>query len=152
VSNQEEKQDAKSVKHPDEEMTLIQMLFFHPEEVFPVVADHLQPDHLTDPDCRLLLELLLEDPAALMENIPANRTEVQRLAVRIQMEATKLRGTDISPTKAAQDIVMALWRQALTRRRRELQTAGRAAEATDITHQLYRLKQGWAHAVDFMVV
>ncbi len=141
-----------SVKHPDEEMSIIQMLFFHPEEVFPVVADHLPPEHFTDPDCRLLLELMLKDPAALMENIPADRMEAQRLAVRIQMEATKLRGKEISPAKAAQDIVMMLWRQALTRRRRELQLAGLAEEAMGITNQLYRLKQDWAHAVDFLVI
>lgn len=139
------------VKHPDEEMALIQMLFLHPEAVFPVVADHLPPAHLTDPDCRLLLELMLENPAALTDNIPEDRPEAQRLAVRIQMEEMKLRG-DVPPAKAAQDIVMALWRQALTRRRRELQAAGRAAEATELTHQLYCLKQDWVHAVDFLVV
>ncbi|MFA7369381.1 MAG: hypothetical protein WC334_07030, partial [Kiritimatiellales bacterium] len=140
------------VKHPDEETALIQMLFFHHQEVFPVVADHLPPEYLTDPDCRLLLELILEDSAAVMDSIPDDRPEAQRLAARIQVEATKLLGKDNQPAKAAQDIVMALWRQALTRRRRDLQTAGRAAEATEITQQLYRLKQDWAHAVDFMVV
>ena len=140
------------VKHPDEEMALIQMLFLHPQEVFPVVADHLPPAHLTDPDCRLLLELMLDDPTAMMDSIPDDRPEAQRLAVRIQVEDTKLRGKDIFPAKAAQDIVMTLWRQALTRHRRELQAAGRGAEATELTHQLYHLKQGWEHAVDFMVV
>ncbi len=140
------------IKHPGEEVALIQMLFLHPAEVLPVVADHLPPAHLTDPDCRLLLELMLEDPSALMESIPADRMEAQRLAVRIQMEDTKLRGKDISPAKAAQDMVMTLWRQALTRRRRELQAAGCATEAREITHQLYRLKQDWTHAVDFLVV
>ncbi|MFA7256447.1 MAG: DNA primase [Kiritimatiellales bacterium] len=139
------------VKHPDEEVALVQMLFLHPAEVMPVVADHLPPEHLTDPDCRLLLELMLEDPAALMDSIPDDRPEVQRLAARIQVEEMKLRG-EISPAKAAQDIVMALWKQVLTRRRREFQAAGRAAEATEITHQLYHLKQGWEHAVDFLVV
>jgi DNA primase len=139
------------VKHPDEEAALVQMLFLHPAEVLPVVADHLPPGHLTDPDCRLLMELMLEDPSALMDSIPEDRPEAQRLAFRIQMEEMRLRG-DVPPAKAAQDIVMALWRQVLTRRRRELQVAGRAAEATEITHQLYHLKQGWEHAVGFLVV
>lgn len=139
------------VKHPDEESALIQMLFLYPAEVLPVVADHLPPEHLTDPDCRLLMELILEDTSTLMDSIPEDRLEAQRLAFRIQMEEMKLRG-DVPPVKAAQDIVMALWRQVLTRRRREFQTAGRAAEATEITHQLYHLKQGWEHAVDFLVV
>lgn len=140
------------VKHPAAEVSLIQMLFLHPAEVLPVVADHLPPGHLTDPDCRLLLELMLDNPAAMMDRIPVDRPEAQRLAARIQIEEMRLRGNDISPGKAAQDIVMALWRQVLTRRRREFQASGRAAEATEITHQLYLLKQSWEHAVDFMVV
>jgi len=140
-----------SAKHPNEEVALIQMLFLHPEEVFPVVADHLPPEHLADPDCRLLMELMLNDSAAVMDSIPDDRMEAQRLVARIQVEEMKVRG-EISPAKAAQDIVMALWRQVLTRRRREFQAAGRAVEATEITHQLYHLKQGWEYAVDFLVV
>jgi DNA primase len=143
---------APTVKHPDEEVALIQMLLLHPSAVLPVVADHLPPAHLTDPDCRLLLELLLEGSAALMDRIPDDRTEAQRLAARIQVEKIRLRGKDIFPAKAAQDIVMALWRQVLTHRRREFQAAGRSTEAMEITQQLYRLKQDWEHAVDFLVV
>lgn len=140
------------IKYPDEEMALIQMLFLHPEEVFPVVADHLPPDYLADSDCRLLLELMLKDPAAVMDNIPDDRPEAQRLVARIQMEATKLRGADISPAKAAQDIVMALWRQALILRRKGLIASGQIEQSGAITAQLQCLKKGWAHAVDFMVV
>ncbi|MCU0858143.1 MAG: DNA primase [Pontiellaceae bacterium] len=140
------------VKHPDEEVALIQMLFLYPEQVLPVVADHLPPEHLADPDCRLLMELMLADAAAMMDSIPEDRTEAQRLAARIQVEEIRLRGNDTSPARAAQDIVMALWRQALTVRRRELQAAGRAAEAMEITRQLYLLKQKWENAVAFLVV
>lgn len=139
------------VKHPDEEAALVQMLLMYPDEVMPVVADHLPPQHLASPDCRLLLELLLEDPDGWMDRIPDDRPEARRLAARIQVEEVKLR-SDFSPAKAAQDIVMALWRQVLTRRRREFQTAGRSTEAAEITRQLYQLKQGWEHAVDFLVV
>jgi DNA primase len=143
---------AAPVKHPAEEVMLTQMMLLYRDEVLPVVADHLPLEILTDPDCRLLVELMLEEPDGLMERIPGDRPEAQRLAARIQMEEMKLRGTDSSPARAAQDMVMVLWRQALTRRRRELQAAGRAAEAMEITHQLYHLKQGWAHSVDFLVV
>ena len=137
------------IKYPDEEMALIQMLFLHPEEVFPVVADHLPPEYLTDPDCRLLLELMLKDPAAVMDSIPDDRPEAQRLAARIQVEFTKLRGSDISPAKAAQDIVMAFWRRALKRKRQQMI---RGKETAVITLQLEQLDRGWEHAVDFMVV
>jgi DNA primase len=140
------------IKYPDEEMALIQMLFLHPEEVFPVVADHLPPEYLTDPDCRLLLELILKDPSAVMDSIPDDRPEAQRLAARIQVESTKLRGDDISPAKAAQDIVMALWRQALILRRKGLIANGQIQQSGEITAQLQCLKKGWEHAVDFMVV
>ena len=142
---------AAPVKHPDEEVALVQMLFLHPAEVLPVVADHLPPEHLTDPDCRLLLELMLEDPATLMDSIPDDRPEAQRLAARIQMEEMKLRG-DVSPTKAAQDIVMVLWRQTLTARRKGLIADGKIKESGEITTQLQHLKKGWEHAVDFLVV
>ncbi|MBI9020613.1 MAG: DNA primase [Verrucomicrobia bacterium] len=140
------------VKHPDDEVALLQMIFFHPEEVFPVVADHLPMGHLSDPDCRVLMELLLDDPAEMMNNLPEDRPEVQRLAVRIQMADTKLRGTDVPPVRAAQDIVMGLWRQALTANRKGLSAAGRVEESGAITAQLQCLKKGWEHAVDFMVV
>ncbi|MCC7300987.1 MAG: DNA primase [Verrucomicrobia bacterium] len=138
------------VKHPGEEVALIQMLFLHPAEVMPVVADHLPPDYLTDPDCRLLLELMLEDPSALMDSIPADRPEAQRLAARIQVEEMKLRGKEASPAKAAQDIVMVLWRQVLTDRRAQIQPGDK--DRMDLTLQLKRLDQGWEHAVDFLVV
>ncbi|MEI7851743.1 MAG: DNA primase [Kiritimatiellales bacterium] len=139
------------VKHPDEEVALIQMLFLHPAEVLPVVADHLPPEHLVDPDCRLLLELMLEDPVALMDSIPDDCPEAQRLAARIQIEEMKLRG-GISPSKAAQDIVMVLWRQMLTARRKGLIADGKIKESGEITTQLQHLKKGWEHAVDFLVV
>jgi len=140
------------IKHPDEEVTLIQILFLHPQEVFPVVADHLPPAHLADPDCRLLLELMLDDPVTVMDSIPDDRSEARRLAARIQVEDTKLCGKDNSPAKAAQDIVMALWRQALMSRRKGLIADGKIEESAEITAQLQCLKKGWEHAVGFLVV
>ncbi len=140
------------IRHPDEEIALIQMLFLHPEEVFPVVADHLPPEYLTDSDCRLLLTLMLKDPATVMDSIPEDRPEAQRLVARIQVESTKLRGPDISPAKAAQDIVMVLWRQALILRRKGLIANGQIEQSGAITAQLQCLKKGWAYAVDFMMV
>jgi len=145
----EEEPPTAPVKHPDEEVALVQMLFFHPEEVLPVVADHLPMEYLADPDCRLLMELLLDYPSALMENLPEDQPEAQRLAVRIQMEEGKLRGKEIAPAEAAQDIVMVLWRQALKRKRQKME---RGEESARVTMQLKQLDQGWEHAVDFLVV
>jgi len=140
------------VRHPDDEVALLQMLFHHPAEVFPVVADHLPMEYLADTDCRALLEILLDHPAEWMNQLPEDRPEVQRLAARIQMEAGKLRGKEVLPAKAAQDIVMAIWRRTLKQQRRALQAASRAEEAREMTQQLYHLKQGWEHAVGFLVV
>lgn len=140
---------AAPVRRPAEEVELLQMLFHHPEEVFPVVADHLPLDYLNDPDCRLLMELLLDCPAELMENLPEDRPDVLRLAARVQMEETKMRGKDVPPAKAAQDIVMGLWRQALKRRRQQVE---RGEQSAMITMQLKQLDMGWEHAVGFMVV
>lgn len=137
------------VKHPDEEVSLIQLLLLYPAEVLPVVADHLPPAYLTDPDCRLLMELLLEDLAALMDSIPEDRPEAQRLAARIQVEESKPHDAGISPAKAAQQRVLALWRKALKRQRHQM-IPGK--ETAAITLQLEQLDKGWEHAVDFLVV
>ncbi|MGE4488631.1 MAG: DNA primase [Kiritimatiellales bacterium] len=135
--------------HPPDEVALVQMLFFRPEEVLPVVADHLPPEFLSDPDCRLLLELLLDDPAGLMTSIPTERDGALRLAAQMQMEEMKLRGKDVFAAKAAQDIVLALWKRALKRRR---QTMRPGPESAGITLQLKQIDLGWEHAVGFMVV
>ena len=138
------------VRHPEHEVLLAQKLLLYPEAVFPVVADHLPLDFLTDPDCRLLVETLLDHPdESLMDLVPADRQEAQRLAARIQVEESKLRGPDIDPAAAAQDLVMDAWRRILKERRRR---TGQVEERAQITMQLKQLDLGWAHAVDFMVV
>lgn len=137
------------VTHPPEEVALVQMLFLHPDEVEPVVADHLPPEYLADPDCRLLMELMLKDLSTVMDSIPEDRPEAQRLAARIQVEEVKVRG-DISPAKASQDIVLSLWKRALGDKRKRLSPG--CPERIDLTLQLKRMDQGWEHAVDFLVV
>ncbi|MBC8205920.1 MAG: DNA primase [Kiritimatiellales bacterium] len=135
--------------HPSAEVALAQLLCLHPEEVFPVVADHLPLEYITDPDCRLLVELMLDDPANLMENIPADRMAAQKLAVRIQMRDSKMVGDAYQPKEAAQGYVIRLWQQALERKRRQV-TAG--PESARIKLLQVKLDQGWEYAVDFLVV
>ena len=146
---EEEQPVAPLANHPRAEVALAQLLCLHFEEVLPVVADHLPLEYITDPDCRFLVELMLDDPASLMEKIPADRVAAQKLAVRIQMEDTRLLGKDVFPAGAAQDIVMTLWRSALKSRRQVTQDV---EDRVRITMQLKQLDEGWAHAVDFMVV
>lgn len=136
--------------HPAAEVALAQLLFLYPEEVLPVVADHLPPEYITDSDCRLLIELMMDDPNALMDHLPADQPEIQRLAVRVQMEETRLLGKKIDPAGAAQDIVIDLWRRALKDKRRQ---AGRGTkESLLLTMQLKQLDLGWVHSVDFLVI
>ncbi|MBL7016631.1 MAG: DNA primase [Kiritimatiellales bacterium] len=146
---EDERPIAPPANHPRAEVALAQLLCLHFEEVFPVVADHLPLEYITDPDCRFLVELMLDDSADLMERIPADRVAAQKLAVRIQMEDTRLLGKDVFPAGAAQDIVMTLWRSALKSRRQVTQDV---EDRVRITMQLKQLDEGWAHAVDFMVV
>ncbi|MFA5688312.1 MAG: DNA primase [Kiritimatiellales bacterium] len=135
--------------YPDNETALLEILIFHYDAAFTVVADHLPPDFFSHPDCRLLFELLLDYGAAFMDQIPPERTGAQRLAARLQAGETKIRGGNDDHAKAAQDIVMALWRKALKHRRQTL-PAGPAT--MEITLQLKQLDFGWEHAVSFMVV
>lgn len=137
------------VKHLPEEVALIQMLLLYPEAVEPVVADHLPPEFLTDPDCRFLMELILNDSSMVMDSIPADRPEAQRLAARIQVEDVKVRG-DISPARASQDIVLSLWKKALGEKRKRLSPG--SPQRVELTMQLKLLDQGWEHAVVFLVV
>jgi len=140
---------AVAVKRPAEEVALLQMLYFHPEEVFPIVADHLPPDFFTDPDCRLLLELLLDHPSELMDHIPVERSSAQQLAVHIQMEDTKLRGKEVDPAGAVKYMTMQFWRKALKQKRKRAEPG---LETGKITLQLGQLDKGWEYAVDFMAV
>lgn len=140
---------AEPVHHPDAEVSLLELLYHFPEKVFPAVADHLPPDHLDDPDCRLLTELLLDRPDDWTRHLPADCPEAQKLAARIQMEPGRLESRPELAEKAAHDIIISLWRRALKRRRRHLP---RGEESARITLQLQRLDQGWDHAADFMMV
>lgn len=135
--------------HPKAEFALTQLLCLYYEEVMPVVADHLPPDYLTDPDCRLVFELLLDDPHHLVERVPLERNAARKLAVRIQMEDSRLLGDAASPTVAAQDMVITVWRHALKARRSKEEEVEKRAR---LTLQLKQLDLGWAHAVQFMTV
>lgn len=136
--------------HPLDEVQLIQLLFYHPDEVFPVVADHLPPEHLTDPDCRLLFEILLDHPQELLPHVPEDRTAAHRLAARIQMEEVKIHAGEVPPERATQDLVIALWRKALRNERAQLAPGER--RRVEITLQMKQLDLGWAHSVGFLVV
>ena len=137
------------ISHPPAEVALAQLLCLYHEKVLPVVADHLPLEHITDPDCRFLVDVLLDDPARLMERIPADRPELQQLAVQIQMKDSRI-GAAYDPSEAAQQYVMSLWKQALKKKCRQL---GPGPESARIKlEKLKSLDKGWAYCVGFMVV
>lgn len=134
---------------PEAEVALVRLLCLYPNEVFPVVADHLPPEYMTDPDCRLLMELLLDEPGRLTERLPADRPELLKLAARVQLGDSKI-GVAYNAAEAAQGYVIRLWRQALEKKCRRL---GPGPESSSIKlKQLKQLDQGWEFAVGFMVV
>jgi DNA primase len=143
---------AVSDSYPKEEADLLQLLTLYSDDVFSIVADHLPPQHFSDPDCRLLFELLLERCGqSLLDLVPAERGRAQRLAARIQVADTKLRGKESDPARTAQDLVMSMWRRALKERLR-LERDGESR--LGIRSQLQVLddpKKGWEHAVGFLV-
>jgi len=135
------------ITRPPAEVALAQLLCLYHEKVVPVVADHLPLDYITDPDCRFLVDVLLEEPGRLMELIPAERTELQQLAVQIQMKDSRI-GAAYDPVEAAQGYVMYLWRQALEKKCRQL---GAGPESSKIKlEKLKQLDMGWEYAVPFM--
>lgn len=137
-----------AVRHPPAEVALIQLLYLYPAEVFPVVADHLPPEYLTDADCRQIFELLLDQPEDLMARLPVDRPELRQLAVLIQMKDSRI-GKAYEPTEAAKGYVMSFWKRELEAKRKH---TDRVEERVLLTLQVRQLNQGWEHAVQFMVV
>jgi hypothetical protein len=66
------------------------------------------------------------------------------------MEEVKLHAGEVPPERAAQDLVIALWRKALRRERARL--APGESRRVEITLQMKQLDRGWAYSVGFLVV
>lgn len=135
-------------RYPGEEIALLSLLFHCYDDVLPVIADHLPSGHLSSPQCRELFEYLLDGPEKLMEQVAQAEDALRKLAVRIQMEEPKL-GKDVFAAVAAQDLVIALWRQHLRRAREQFPPGD--SRRVEMTMQLKQLGLGWDQSVGFMV-
>ena len=139
--------------YPREEIGLLELLVHHYPEAHPLVHTYLRPEHLTDPVCRELVELLMVDlPESLTEGFQDFDEERQRIVSRIQVEESRSIDAETSPIELAQHYILLFWRNQLDRelaalkKRPELSNEERFKENTRIRHDLHTLTAGWDHA------
>jgi DNA primase len=139
--------------YPMEEINLLELLVHHYPEAQPLVHAYLQPDHLSDPICRELVELLMVDlPEALTENFQDFDEERQRIISRVQVEESRTIDEETSPVELAQHYILLFWRRRLEHelaglsKRTDLSNEERFKESTSIRHDLHVLASGWANA------
>ena len=113
---------------------------------------------ITDPACRAIVHALAEEEGDLMAALGDAGEECQALAAQIVNAPQKVLGTeeDLGVAKAAQDLIVGLWRRRLDGRRAELtrrlkeRTGDERREATrelaELLLDLGKLKLGWAQA------
>ncbi len=139
--------------YPKEEISLLELLVHHYPEVQPLVHTYLRSEHLTDPICRELVELLMVDlPEALTEGFQDFDEERQRIISRVQVEESRVIDAETSPLELAQRYILLFWKRRLERdqaalsQRADLSNEERFKESTRIRHDLHVLSSGWAHA------
>ncbi|HPT16515.1 MAG TPA: DNA primase [Kiritimatiellia bacterium] len=113
---------------------------------------------ITDPACRSIVHALAEEEGDLMAALGDAGEECQALAAQIVNAPQKVLGTeeDLGVAKAAQDLIVGLWRRRLDGRRAELtrrlkeRTGDERRETTrelaELLLDLGKLKLGWAQA------
>ena len=145
----------KPVVHPPDEITLLELLFQHPD-VASEIEKYLPPELLTDADCRALYQQWRAAPAEFNAAVTAMNAECQRLAAQIQMTPTRVKGGEFTPLEAARAIILAIARATLERQRVAKQQQRAAAtgaayaqltqEIGQLTLDLKNLQQGWEKA------
>lgn len=153
------------IEHPREEVELARLLLHHPE-ICGFVAEYIRMDMLDDADCRTIINELLEhghDPdfhlAGVLDGAGA---EAQRLAAELSAGDVKTLGAEIGPDRAAQDLILLIFRRSLQHRRRDLEQ--QRANATGEEHDridmelkqlildLKMLQQGWEKAAPILAL
>ncbi len=139
--------------YPKEELSLLELLVHHYPDVQPLVHTYLRPEHLVDPVCRELVELLMVDlPETLTEGFQEFDEERQRIISRVQVEESRAIDEETSPIELAQHYILLFWKRQLEReqaalsQRTDLSNEDRFRENTRIRHDLHVLSNGWAHA------
>ncbi len=145
--------------YPSHEVGLIELIIAHPE-VLDMVSQYVPPEAITDPDCRRIIQTIMAQPEPDQNNLLSALAEAdegcRRLVSRLQMTARLVQGEEVSCTRAAQDIILALRIKLLDRKIKEcvlsMKTATGAEqrelinESAQLTVLKKRLQQGWATA------
>jgi len=139
--------------YPKEEISLLELLVHHYPDVQPLVHTYLRPEHLADPICRELVELLMVDlPETLTEGFQDFDEERQRIISRVQVEESRVIDSETSPIELVQRYILLFWKRQLEReqvalsQRTDLSNEERFKERSLIQHDLHALSRGWAHA------
>lgn len=142
-----------SRSYPPEEISLLELLVHHYPEAHPLLHTYLRPEHLSDPVCRQLVELLMVDlPETLTEGFQDFDAETQKIISRVQVEESRAIDAETSPAELAQRYILLFWKRWLEReqaamaQRTDLSNEERFKESTRIRHDLHALSGGWARA------
>jgi len=110
-------------EHPVDEVELATLLGTHGDpEVAGLVRQWLPYPLISDPICRAVIHVLAEEEGDLMAALDEEDEACKALAAQVVNAPQKLVGTeeDMSAAKAAQDLILSIWRRYVERRRIEL--------------------------------
>ncbi|WP_372794134.1 DNA primase [Pontiella sp.] len=139
--------------YPRQETALLELLVHYYRDVHPLVHDFLPPQHLTDPTCRKLVEILMLDPPETLTDAFHEFDEAsQKVISRVQVEESRKIDEETSAVDLAQRYILLFWKRALEReqqvlaRRTDITNEERFRETTQIKHDLHALSKGWNEA------
>lgn len=145
--------------HPVDEVELASLLCSRGNpELNGFVRRWLPYTLIGDPACRALIHVLAEEEGDLMAALDGESEECQALAARIATAPPKVVGSEqaTNAIKAAQDLVLRIWRRyfedrrgVITRRMQASEGGERQAllhELAEILLDLGKLKRGWESA------
>jgi len=149
--------------YPAHEVGLIELLIAHPE-VIDMVNQYVPPEAITDEDCRRIIETIMVHPEPEHLNVVSLMADAgdgcRRLAARLQMSARAVNGEEVSCTRAAQDIILALRIKLLDRHIRDCLARMKTArngekkqwinESAQLTVLKKRMQQGWDAALPIL--
>ena len=155
----EEPRAQPSTPVPLEERTLAHLLMHHPEAA-ELVRRYVRLDQLQDADARAVVEILLAGGPDAEQLSAAARERGERclkLVAELTAEDNRYTGEEEPGLRATQELILALRRRTLERKRRELtQARDQAPEAersaldqqiAEVVLDLGVLRQGWEKAL-----
>jgi DNA primase len=143
--------------YPRQETALLELLVHHYPEVQPLVYDYLPPEHLTDPTCKQLVEILMLDPPeTLTEGFHEFDDATQKIISQIQVQESRKIDEETLPTDLAQRYILLFWKRAIEqeqvvlKQRTDLSNEERFVETTRVKHDLHALSKGWKDALPML--